>query len=159
MGLFNFVKEAGEKLWDSITSHDDASSKVAGHLKKLGIPESDKVKVQVDGDKATVTGDNLSQEAKEKILVAIGNVAGINSVEDKIATASVGTLATSTPSTAATDTPNFYQVKAGDTLSSIAKKVYGDANKYNQIFEANKPMLSHPDKIYPGQTLRIPAAK
>jgi len=47
-------------------------------------------------------------------------------------------------------------VKSGDTLSAISKTVYGDANKYNKIFEANKPMLSHPDKIYPGQTLRIP---
>jgi len=51
----------------------------------------------------------------------------------------------------------FYTVKSGDTLSSIAKQVYGDANQYNKIFTANQPMLSHPDKIYPGQSLRIPA--
>jgi len=50
-------------------------------------------------------------------------------------------------------------VVKGDTLSAIAKKYYGDANKYNAIFEANKPMLTHPDKIYPGQKLRIPAQK
>ena len=51
----------------------------------------------------------------------------------------------------------FHDVVSGDTLSAISKKYYGDANKYNTIFEANKPMLSHPDKIYPGQKLRIPA--
>jgi nucleoid-associated protein YgaU len=129
---------------------------VTDHLKKLGIPECEKVKVQVDGDKATVSGENLSQEAKEKILIAVGNVAGINSVNDKVTTAPAGTLNAETPNTSAAIQPNFYEVKAGDTLSSIAKKVYGDANKYNQIFEANKPMLAHPDKIYPGQTLRIP---
>ena len=48
-------------------------------------------------------------------------------------------------------------VKPGDTLSKIAKEEYGDANTYMKIFEANKPMLSNPDKIYPGQMLRIPA--
>ena len=50
-----------------------------------------------------------------------------------------------------------YVVKKGDTLSKIAKEFYGNANAYMKIFEANKPMLSHPDKIYPGQNLRIPA--
>ena len=50
----------------------------------------------------------------------------------------------------------YHDVVRGDTLSAIAKKFYGDANKYPVIFEANKPMLSHPDKIYPGQKLRIP---
>lgn len=50
----------------------------------------------------------------------------------------------------------FYTVKKGDTLSAISKEMYGNANLYNKIFEANKPMLSSPDKIYPGQVLRIP---
>ena len=51
----------------------------------------------------------------------------------------------------------MYVVVSGDTLSKISKEFYGSPNKYQQIFEANKPMLSHPDKIYPGQVLRIPA--
>ncbi len=50
----------------------------------------------------------------------------------------------------------YREVKSGDTLSKIAKEAYGDANAYMKIFEANKPMLSNPDKIYPGQKLRIP---
>ena len=50
----------------------------------------------------------------------------------------------------------YHTVVKGDTLSAIAKKYYGDASKYPEIFEANKPMLKHPDKIYPGQSLRIP---
>ena len=50
----------------------------------------------------------------------------------------------------------MYTVKSGDTLSKIAKEMYGDANQYNKIFEANKPLLSDPNKIYPGQVLRIP---
>ncbi len=53
-------------------------------------------------------------------------------------------------------TSRTHIVKSGDTLSKIAKEVYGSANKYMVIFEANKPMLSDPNKIYPGQVLRIP---
>lgn len=147
MGLFNFVKEAGEKLWDTVSGNHDKeeqAKKVQDHLAKTGIPDADKVNVQVADGKATVTGDGLSQEAKEKILVAVGNIAGIASVDNQVKAA--------TP----TKESQFYTVKSGDTLSAISKQVYGDANQYNKIFEANKPMLTSPDKIYPGQVLRIP---
>ncbi|BBU81766.1 hypothetical protein EIMP300_31660 [Escherichia coli] len=154
MGLFNFVKDAGEKLWDAVTGQhdkDDQAKKVQEHLNKTGIPDADKVNIQIADGKATVTGDGLSQEAKEKILVAVGNISGIASVDDQVKTA--------TPATAS----QFYTVKSGDTLSAniiqqaiISKQVYGNANLYNKIFEANKPMLKSPDKIYPGQVLRIP---
>ncbi|MDW8845878.1 peptidoglycan-binding protein LysM [Erwinia sp. MMLR14_017] len=146
MGLFNFVKEAGEKLWDSVTGGDgdDQSKKLKEYIDKLGLPGSDKVDVNVKDGKASISGDTLSQELKEKILVAAGNVAGITAVEDNVKVQQAATES------------KFYTVKKGDTLSAISKEVYGDAGKYNKIFEANKPMLSHPDKIYPGQTLRIP---
>lgn len=144
MGLFNFVKEAGEKLWDAVSGHDDASKKLKEHIDKLGLPDSDKVNVAVNGDTVTVSGDGISQELKEKILVAAGNVAGITKVDDQVKTADGAPEA------------EFYTVKKGDTLSAISKAVYGNPNEYNKIFEANKPMLTHPDKIYPGQTLRIP---
>ena len=147
MGLFNFVKDAGEKLWDAVTGNhdkDDLAKKVQDHLNKTGNPDADKVNVQIADGKAPVTGDGLSQEAKEKILIAVGNISGIASVEDQVKT----------------DAPaaesQFYTVKSGDTLSAISKQVYGNANLYNKIFEANKPMLKSPDKIYPGQVLRIP---
>ncbi|MBE5251074.1 MAG: peptidoglycan-binding protein LysM [Enterobacterales bacterium endosymbiont of Blomia tropicalis] len=145
MGLFNFVKEAGEKLWDAVSgSGDDQSKKLQDHINKLGLPDSDKVNVKVDGDTVTVSGEGVSQELKEKIMVAAGNVAGITKVDDKV------TVKDSAPEA------ELYTVKKGDTLSAISKQVYGNPNEYNKIFEANKPMLSHPDKIYPGQVLRIP---
>jgi nucleoid-associated protein YgaU len=50
----------------------------------------------------------------------------------------------------------IYEVKAGDTLSKIAKQEYGDANAYMTIFEANKDILKNPNLIYPGQKLKIP---
>ena len=49
-----------------------------------------------------------------------------------------------------------YTVKAGDTLSKIAKQFLGDANAYQAIFDANRDQLSDPDKIKPGQILKIP---
>lgn len=151
MGLFNFVKEAGEKLWDAVSGHDDKdeqAKKVQEHLSKTGIPDADKVNVQVADGQATVTGEGLSQEAKEKILVAVGNISGIASVADNVKAAPAAD--------SAAKESQFYTVKSGDTLSAISKQVYGDANQYNKIFEANKPMLKSPEKIYPGQVLRIP---
>lgn len=144
MGLFNFVKDAGEKLWDTVTGNTDQSAKLKEHLDKSGLPDTDKVDVQVVDGKAVVTGDGISQELKEKILVAVGNVAGISGVEDNVVVAQPEAES------------RFYTVKKGDTLSAVAKEMYGNANQYNKIFEANKPMLSSPDKIYPGQVLRIP---
>ena len=52
--------------------------------------------------------------------------------------------------------PSTYTVKAGDTLSGIAKQLLGNAGEYMQIFNANRDQLSDPDKIQPGQVLKIP---
>jgi len=142
MGFYQFIKSAGAKL--GIGSADEAPDAEA--LKKevdkhkLG---SENVEIEVQGDKAIIKGDVADQGALEKIIIAAGNVMGIGSVEAKV----------NTPDA---KEPVFHTVVRGDTLSAIAKKTLGSANKYPQIFEANKPMLTHPDKIYPGQVLRIP---
>jgi len=57
-----------------------------------------------------------------------------------------------------TATSQTYTVVAGDSLSKISKKHYGDANHWRRIFEANRDLISDPDEIYPGQTLKIPSA-
>ncbi|OLS61241.1 peptidoglycan-binding protein LysM [Pseudomonas putida] len=145
MSLFSFVKEAGEKLIDLLTpGNANAGEQLKEHVAKVGLGNPN-VQATVNGDTVTVTGEVSSQEEKEKILLALGNIAGVASVDDQITVA--GPVA---------QAARFVTVEKGDTLSAISKKVYGDANKYNKIFEANKPMLSHPDKIYPGQVLRIP---
>lgn len=144
MGIFAFVKEAGEKLWESIVGQEaQAAESLKDHIAKVGLGNPN-IQVSVEGDKVIATGEVASQEEKEKILLALGNVAGVSGVEDHITVA--------TPAAEA----RFVTVKKGDTLSAIAKAEYGNANLYNKIFEANKPLLSHPDKIYPGQVLRIP---
>ena len=63
----------------------------------------------------------------------------------------------SQPTSAPGGAANTYTVQAGDTLSGIAKKLYGHANDYMEIFNANKDQLSDPDKIKPGQVLKIPS--
>lgn len=145
MSIFSFVKEAGEKLVKLLTpGNANASDDLKKHIEDVGLGNPN-VHATVEGDKVTITGEVASQEEKEKIILAAGNIAGVASVEDQITV--------SGPVVAAA---RFVVVKKGDTLSAISLAVYGNANQYNKIFEANKPLLSHPDKIYPGQTLRIP---
>jgi nucleoid-associated protein YgaU len=148
MSLFSFLKEAGEKILDALTPDkaEANSEALTKHVQDAltGIDTS-KSHGKVEGDKVIATGEAASQEEKEKILLALGNVAGISGVDDQITvTGGVAPAA------------KFVTVEKGDTLSAISKRVYGDANKYPKIFEANKPQLKHPDKIYPGQVLRIP---
>ncbi|TFH83583.1 MULTISPECIES: peptidoglycan-binding protein LysM [Pseudomonas] len=145
MSLLSFVKEAGEKLIDLLTpGNANASEQLKEHINKVGLGNPN-VQATVDGDKVTVTGEVASQEEKEKILLAVGNIEGVGSVDDQITVTG--------PVVAAA---RFVVVKKGDTLSAISLAVYGNANQYNKIFEANKPMLKDVNKIYPGQTLRIP---
>ncbi len=72
--------------------------------------------------------------------------------------------ATPPPTSSAAGAPNVadqertYTVVAGDTLSKIAKREYGDASQWRRIYEANKDDIKNPDLIYPGQTFRIPGA-
>jgi len=110
-------------------------------LADLGLDAKD-IDIKVDGGKVVMKGKALDQETREKIILAAGYVDGIEEVEDAMDGEAVGTV--------------FHTVEKGDTLSAIAKKTMGGANKYHAIFEANKPMLTHSDKIYPGQVLRIP---
>jgi nucleoid-associated protein YgaU len=155
MGLFAFIKEAGEKLFgtgeaqaggDRSAANAKASEAIKNYIVALKLAPSD-LAVSFDGESSSVTvsGTAPDQATKEKILLAAGNVAGVSQVTDQ--------MTVSNPEPEA----RFHTVARGDTLSVIAKQYYGNANKYPAIFEANKPMLSHPDKIYPGQVLRIPA--
>ena len=145
MSIFSFVKEAGAKLIDLLTpGNANAGENLKKHIEDVGLGNPN-VHATVDGDKVTITGEVATQEEKEKIILAAGNIAGVASVDDQI-----------TVSGPVVEAATFVVVKKGDTLSAISLAVYGNANLYNKIFEANKPMLSHPDKIYPGQTLRIP---
>ncbi len=150
MGLFSFIKDAGAKIFGigKTTAQETAEkeAKLVEAIKSLEFNVAD-LNVKVDGDTAVVTGEAESQSVREKVILVVGNTEGIATVDDQMTVAPV-----------AEEEPvaQFHTVVRGDTLSKIAKKFYGNAMKYPVIFEANKPMLTHPDKIYPGQVLRIP---
>ena len=153
MGLMSFIKEAGRKLGigkaeatqpeGSPAPETPPAAALEEEVKSLGLDVKD-LALEVEGDKVKVSGTAPDQATKEKLVVALGNVAGVAMVEESV------TAETAEPEAV------IYTVRKGDTLSAIAKAHYGKASKYMAIFEANRPMLKHPDKIYPGQALRIP---
>ncbi len=164
MGLISFLKDAGEKLLHAGAARQNVEAQqtapspantrekeqaleraILDYMAQQGLP-IDALTVAFDSTSATVTvsGTVPDQATREKIVLCCGNVQGVAHVNDQLSVA------------AATAESKWYQVKSGDTLSKIAREFYGNANEYNRIFEANRPMLSNPDKIYPGQMLRIP---
>lgn len=143
MGLFDFFRrDAGKKLGTADTPKADDIKQEVGRL-GLDVQGLD---VAVNGDTVSLKGQAASQELREKIVLAAGNVHGVAKVDDQLTVAQPAAQS------------QFYTVASGDTLSKIAKQFYHDANKYPAIFEANRPMLKDPDEIYPGQVLRIPPA-
>ena len=160
MGIFDFVKDAGEALFGK----DDVAAKAEANVVRTpDMARADKAReesltrmaeavgVKVNGldidfrdGVATVKGTAAGQAEREKLVLLLGNTRGVSRVDDR--------MDVSAPEPEAT----MYTVTSGDSLSKIAKSFYGDAGKYPVIFEANKPMLKDPDKIYPGQVLRIP---
>jgi nucleoid-associated protein YgaU len=165
MGLIDFVKDAGEKL----LGHGQAQAATSGATSDASNPakataansaaadaileyiKSQKLNatgltVTYDGATSTVTvyGVAPDQATREKIVLCCGNVSGVAAVKDMMS------VDQSAPEA------QYYTVVSGDNLSKISKQFYGDPNKYMKIFDANKPMLTSPDRIYPGQKLRIP---
>ncbi len=162
MGLFSFIKNAGAKVLgigktdaeeakeataEKAAATAEANKKAAASIEEtihdLQL-EAENLKVTIIGDTAKVTGKAKDQTTREKIILVTGNVEGIAQVDDQM------DVDQREPES------QFYTVVKGDNLSKIAKAHYGNAMKYPVIFEANKPMLKDPDKIYPGQVLRIP---
>lgn len=164
MAMWEFVKNAGKSIFDKADAAEpapapqasapaaakpvqdaDTTRKVAalkGELKALNLDKDDVHLTLRGGDTVKVESKGADRETLEKLILAIGNIEGIAKVEADLPIED--------------QAPVFHTVKKGETLSEIAKAYLGSANKYNAIFEANRPMLLDPDNIYPGQTLRIP---
>ncbi|MFK7891123.1 MAG: peptidoglycan-binding protein LysM [Granulosicoccus sp.] len=143
MGLFDFAKDMGKKLFDS---DDDAPEKIKGALERDNPGISD-LKVEYNGGKVSLGGKAASAEAMEKAVLMAGNVQGVTDVD-----------VSGLDSPAAAGGVLYYTIQSGDTLSKIAKEYLGDAMAYPQIFEANREVIKDPDLIYPGQKIRIPGA-
>ncbi len=158
MGLFSFLKKAGSSVFSDAESK---AKEAAGNEKLQELLKQQKenllktevialnldvenLEIDLNDDIATIYGQVSSQSDKEKVILAVGNVDGIASVDDRLSV------------TEEADESQFHTVASGESLSLIAKKYYGDPMKYKELFEANQPMLKSADLIYPGQVLRIP---
>jgi nucleoid-associated protein YgaU len=153
MGLIEFVRDAGAKIFGADTAAATPSADPGVQSKRATALEEqvkkngfavENLKIKMADATAHVRGKVPDQATREKIILVVGNTVGVAAVQDDLEVVAKEPEA------------KFYTVKSGDNLSKISKAMYGDPNRYNAIFEANKPMLKDPDKIYPGQVLRIP---
>lgn len=163
MGLFSFIKNAGAKIFGIGKTDAEEAAEASADAAKAKLKretaaannleetindlqlEVTGLNVHIVDDRATIKGMAYNQATREKVILVVGNSNGIATVDDQM------TVEHKEPEA------QFHTVVSGDTLGKIAKTYYGNAMKYPVIFDANKPMLTDPDKIYPGQVLRIPA--
>ena len=141
MGLFDFVKEIGNKLFNK---DEEAAEKIKKHIEESN-PGVKNLDVHFEDGVVSLSGDAESLEAMEKTVLIAGNVKGVSEVK-------AGKL-TSPPEKVKIE---YYVIKKGDTLSALAKKHYGNAMDYPRIFEANREVIKDPDLIFVGQKIRIP---
>jgi len=146
MGLFDFVKDVGRQVFDTDA---EAADNIKQHLeiKTSGLSN---LEVAFDDGVATICGNCTSQALREQAILIAGNIKGVEKVvADDL-------RAPEPKPEEAEEKAEIYEIVSGDTLGGIAKRYYGNASKYMTIFEANRDIISDPNKIYPGQKIRIP---
>ena len=148
MGLFKFIKTAGEAI---LKKGDKKEENIEKHIKeRMGSDHVKSIEAKVDDGVVTLTGVCDSQDTIEKVILLAGNIEGVESVNGdglKVESGEAG------------GESEFYTIVKGDSLWKIAKKYYGDGNKYPVLFEANREVIKDPDLIYPGQVIRVPSLK
>ena len=140
MGLIKFLKNVGADIFKG----GDKAQEITKLLQDSLGSKLVSIEVTEDDGKVTLKGEADSEATKEKAALIAGNVKGVEQVDDS-------GLTFPKPATA-----RFYTIEKGDSLSKIAKHYYGDAMKYKLLFEANREVIKDPDKIYPGQVIRVP---
>ena len=145
MGLFKFIKDAGAKLFGGgaeAATPDALKKSVESH----GF-NTNKLDIAVQGDKVKLSGQAMTQEEAEKVILSLGNTFGVAEVD-------TSELQIQKPAEQST----LYTVQKGDTLWAIAEKHYGKGKgaKHTEIVKANSPPVKDPDMIQPGWVLRIP---
>lgn len=146
MGLFDFVRNIGKKIFPAEAKPEDAATKIRSEIDAAGLGISNlQVGYDAKDGKCTLTGDCPTAEAMQKAVLIAGNIQGVSEVN-------ISGLKVPPPK----EKVEYYVIAKGDTLSAIAKKYYGDANKYPRIFEANREVIKNADLIFPGQKIRIP---
>ena len=143
MGLFDFVKDVGHKLFGS---KEEASEKIKEHIEEDN-PGVEGLEVNMDENgTVSLSGKASSKEAMEKAVLMAGNIEGVSEVDASNLEA---------PEEESEVKVEYYIIQKGDTLWKIAEKFYGNGAKYTKIVEDNKEVIKDPDKIFPGQKIRI----
>ncbi len=143
MGLFDFVKDIGRKLFNRDA---EAAEKIKQHIEETN-PGISGLGVEFKDGVVSISGQASSAEAMEKAVLMAGNVQGVTEVKiDKL----------QAPPPPVQAKVEYYVIKKGDTLSAIAKQFYGKANDYPRIFEANREVIKDANLIFSGQKIRIP---
>jgi hypothetical protein len=156
MSLFGFVKDIGRRLFNK---DEEAAEKIKEHILAHN-PGVEDLEVTYENGIVGLAGRCTNKEAFQKCVLMAGNVEGVADVYATGLQAYVDPAATAAAAEAARAAAEeqYYVIQKGDTLWAIAKKHLGDGNRYPEIFEANKEVIIDPDKIFPGQKIRIPAA-
>jgi nucleoid-associated protein YgaU len=156
MSLFGFVKDIGRRLFNK---DEEAAEKIKEHI-LANNPGVEDLEVTYENGIVGLSGRCTNKEAFQKCVLMAGNVEGVADVYATGLQAYVDPAATTAAAEAAKAAAEekYYVIQKGDTLWAIAKKYLGDGNRYPEIFEANREVILDPDKIFPGQKIRIPAA-
>lgn len=145
MGLLDFAIDVGRQIFDTDA---EAADNIKQHL-EVKLSGIHNVEVDFDDGIATISGDCDNQKIRDMAILIAGNVKGVSKVV-------ADNLRAPEPPPEEVSKDEFYEIVSGDTLGAIAKKYYGKASAYMKIFEANRDIISDPNKIYPGQKIRIP---
>jgi nucleoid-associated protein YgaU len=145
MGLLDFARDVGRQLFDTDA---EAADNIKQHI-EIGMTGVKDLTVEFDDGVATICGNCDSQAIKEQAILMAGNIKGVEKVI-------ADDLKAPKPAPEEVSKDEFYEIKSGDTLGKISKQFYGKSSQYMRIFEANREIISDPNKIYPGQKIRIP---
>ena len=158
-GLLDFAKDMGANL---LKSDAEAGMNIVMHI-EANNPGVNPINAKFDDGVVTLTGTANSAQAKEKAILLAGNVKGVVRVNAEGLTAPAALPPAAEPATTvvpANEIPapdaQYYVIQSGDTLGGIAKEFLGSGSRYPEIFEANREVIQDPNKIYPGQKIRIP---
>jgi len=169
MGLLDFIRDAGRDLLAGHTGSE--AERIKSEIERELGNNIRNLRVSFNDGRVTLQGNASSNAAKEKAALIAGNVRGVSSVDDDGLTVAgqpsaqaarqaqpVGQKAGGGAPKTVTGTyqARYYTIQSGDTLSKIAQQHYGDANRWQELFEANREVIKDPDKIYPGQRIRVP---
>ena len=150
MGMFSFLSGAGKKIMGNGDDGEAIKKEIENSFEELPVQG---LVVEVAEDTVTLAGVALDIATREKAILIAGNIEGVSNVNaDQLVSPEI----IASQNSRDIPEPIFYSIKEGDTLWKISSEFYDDGAKYPIIVEANLEVIKDADKIYLGQSIRIP---